>query len=216
MIPVLIVPVLNNYNLLKRMLDSIDYPVEKVILIDNSDPSHFEYKPNTELIKNFYHLKFPSNLGVSTSWNLGIKATPFADYWLIVNNDAWFPQGALLNFFEVSVPEHLVLSAGVPPWCAFSIGSDYIKKVGLFDEGIHPAYFEDNDYLRRCEKIGLTVYQSNIFVNHDNSSTLSQGHLEDNSKSFPKNAEYYYEKVKKQDYSQGQWSLDTRLHNSWD
>lgn len=216
MIPVLIVPVLNNYNLLKRMLDSIDYPVDKVILIDNSDPSHFEYKPDKEFIKNFYHLKFPSNLGVPTSWNLGIKATPFADYWLIVNNDAWFPKGSLFKFFEVSVPERLVLSEGVPPWCTFSIGSDYIKKVGLFDEGIYPAYYEDNDYVRRCEKIGLPVYQSDISINHDNSSTLVNGHIEDNAKSFPKNAEYYYNKIKKEDYSQGQWSLETRLQNSWD
>jgi GT2 family glycosyltransferase len=216
MIPVLIVPVLNRYDLLKRMLDSIDYPVEKLIIIDNADPSHFEYKPNKDLIKNFYHLKFPSNLGVPASWNLGIKMTPFTDYWLIVNNDAWFPEGSLAKFAEVSAHDKLILSAQEPPWCAFTIGKNYIIRVGLFDEGIYPAYFEDNDYVRRCQRADLPIYKSDIAVNHDNSSTLQEGHQEDNSKTYVANMVYYDNKVKSNDYSEGHWSLLTRLQNSWD
>jgi len=35
MIPVMVVPVLNRYDLLQRMLDSIDFPVADLLIIDN-------------------------------------------------------------------------------------------------------------------------------------------------------------------------------------
>lgn len=216
MIPVLIVPVLNRYDLLKRMLDSIDYPVEKLVLIDNNPKSNFLYETDNELITEFYHLKMPSNLGVPASWNLGIKSTPFADYWMIVNNDAWFPQGSMAKFAEVSVHDKLILASQEPPWCAFTIGKNYIIRVGLFDEGIYPAYFEDNDYVRRCQRADLSIYKSDIPVNHDNSSTLQAGFQEQNGKTYVANMVYYDNKVKSNDYSEGHWSLLTRLQNSWD
>ncbi|NDG20000.1 MAG: glycosyltransferase family 2 protein, partial [Betaproteobacteria bacterium] len=35
MVPVVIIPVLNRYDLLERCIDSLDYPIEKLIIIDN-------------------------------------------------------------------------------------------------------------------------------------------------------------------------------------
>lgn len=215
MIPAFIVPVLNRYDLLERCLDSIDYPVENLLVIDNNSESSWAYEPNKHVSK-FWHLKMPSNLGVSGSWNLGIKLFPYANYWLIVNNDAWFPSGSLEMFANHSSGERLLLSAGQPPWCAFSLGEDYVKKVGIFDEGLYPAYYEDNDYVRRCAKFGLPVHQSDIPVNHDNSSTIANGYTEKNGKTFSENAIYYQSKVNMNDYSSGEWNLERRRKNGWE
>jgi hypothetical protein len=37
MVPVIIIPVLNRYDLMERAIRSIDYPVERLIIIDNGD-----------------------------------------------------------------------------------------------------------------------------------------------------------------------------------
>ncbi len=86
MIPAIVVPVLNRYDLLERLIVSIDYPVGTFLLIDNNPKSDFVLMTN-ENVQEQYHLIMPSNLGVPSSWNLGIKALPYCDYWLIVNND---------------------------------------------------------------------------------------------------------------------------------
>ena len=36
-IPVIIVPILNRYDLLEQMLDSINYPVDNILIIDNGN-----------------------------------------------------------------------------------------------------------------------------------------------------------------------------------
>jgi GT2 family glycosyltransferase len=135
---------------------------------------------------------------------------------LIVNNDAYFPKGSLEIFDKSSSNDKLLLSGGQPPWCAFSLGSNVVKKVGLFDEAIYPAYFEDLDYERRMNHHGLLIHQSDIPVNHDNSSTVHSGFGEQHNRTFPDNKIYYDKKVKSNDYTAGIWSLERRLKNSWD
>ena len=79
MIPVLIVPVLNRPELLHAMLDSIDHPVDKVVVIDNGDV--VKSLPYLEHVERAHLVKSPTNLGVPVSWNLGIRMLPFAtDY----------------------------------------------------------------------------------------------------------------------------------------
>jgi GT2 family glycosyltransferase len=47
-----------------------------------------------------------------------------------------------------------------------------VGKVGLFDEGYYPAYYEDTEYERRMGLAGLTVTMGPN-VEHDNASTLN-------------------------------------------
>jgi GT2 family glycosyltransferase len=216
MIGVLIVPVLNGHNLLDRMLSSIDYPIENVIVVDNGKDANWEYSFKNPHIENLHHLQMPTNLGVPVSWNLGIKSLPFADYWLIVNHDIEFCPGSL-NAFEVnSNNETLLLSNGIPRWCAFSIGSKIIETVGLFDEAIYPAYFEDTEYEWRCNEKGIKTTQSDIGIKHENSSTLKGGYEDKNAKTFRLNNLYFNDKQKANDLTQGDWSLIIRKNNSWD
>lgn len=217
MIPVLVVPIINRYDLLERLIDSIDFPIGKIVLIDNNPDSEFVLKTN-DFVKSQFHLKMPSNLGVSSSWNLGIKSTPFANYWLIANSDAWFPNGSLRMFELNSNQDRVILCGSKEPWCAFTIGSRVVERVGLFDESIHPAYFEDDDYFRRLTHHEIHLRQSEILVHHDNSSTLeSSGAFKlRNNQTFLSNMSYFENKVKNGDFSAGSWTLKRRIENSWD
>lgn len=221
MIPVLIVPVLARPELLYRMLSSIDYPVEQLVIIDNGDVVEAEQVAQALRgvpgpVGGWWLSKLPGNLGVAGSWNLGIKATPFAPWWLVANFDIVWPAGALAQFAALEPRDRIALSAGRPPWCAFAIGEEVVQAVGLFDEALHPAYFEDDDMARRTLAAGLAVEQTAIDVWHDNSSTLAAGYAGRNQVSFPANAAYYEAKRGAGDLTEGRWSLERRRQLSWD
>jgi hypothetical protein len=139
-----------------------------------------------------------------------------SDYWLISNFDVEWGGDSLKMFAESSSPDKLLLSNGAPNWCAFSIGWKIIDQVGLFDEGLHPAYFEDTDYERRIKALNLNLENSFIPIAHDNSSTLKAGYQGRNDQTFDDNSNYYNNKIKCGDMSSGEWLIRRRRKNSWD
>lgn len=213
MIPAVIVPVLTRPDLLHRMLASIDYPVRDLVIIDNG--RCIDVWPDVPQAERVHVLSMPTNLGVPASWNLGVKATPFAPWWLIVNFDVVLPPGALEQFAAIETGG-VVLSGGSPPWCCWAWHDEAVQRVGLMDESYHPAYFEDLDYARRCHAAGIPVIESGIAVHHDNSSTLRNGYEEHNGRTFAANQGYYQRKVDTGDLSEGRWSLERRRALSWD
>jgi len=86
----------------------------------------------------------------------------------------------------------------------------------LFDERIHPAYFEDDDYMTRCREFSVPVMYSDIPVHHDNSSTLKHGYDRRNAETFDDNRRYMQRKHSMQDYTDGGYSLARRRKLSWD
>jgi GT2 family glycosyltransferase len=215
-IPSLIVPVLNRPDLLDRLLASIHYEVGDLLVIDNGNV--VKSLPHIPGVHRSHLIKSPTNLGVPASWNLGIKMLPFATYWMVVNSDAYFPRTSMNRLAAAYRYDALVLSGAAPEWACFMVGQQVVSKVGLFDEGIYPAYFEDNDYERRCTYHGFPVVRSGIAIGHDNSSTINSDPkcLAGNSKSFPVNRAYYEAKTGRGDFSEGRWSLATRRALSWD
>lgn len=218
MIPVMIVPVLANADRLYEMLRTIDHEVRVLIVIDNGEvvSRHRLTEINRTHIGRRHLWHMPTNLGVATSWNLGIKATPFAPWWLVVNFDVLWLSGSLGRFAAEAGPDRLLLSGGAPPWCAFAIGEQVVSQVGLFDEGLHPAYWEDTDYRRRCDAHGIAVVESDIDVPHANSSTLAAGYHDRNLETFGPNAERASSRAAQGDMSSGEWSLEARRALSWD
>lgn len=218
MIPVLIVPVLANTSMLFHMLQSIDHPVEVLVVIDNGGhvSQHRLSDTNRTYIKQRYLWRMPHNLGVPTSWNLGIKATPFAPWWLISNFDVIWPAGSLQKLSDAAGPDKLVLNSSAQPWCAFTIGEQVVDKVGLFDEGIHPAYWEDVDYRRRVDALNIEVVLEGVGVIHANSSTLAAGYWDKNQQTFAENATRAQTRATAGDMSSGEWSLEARRRLSWD
>lgn len=217
-IPVLIVPVLTDADRLFEMLRTVDHEVDRLVVIDNGSvvSRHRLTELSWRNIKHRTLLHMPSNLGVATSWNLGIKATPFAPWWLVANFDVLWPSGSLEQFVDQAGRDRLLLGGGEPEWCAFAVGEQVVTRVGLFDEGLHPAYWEDIDYRRRCDALNIKVVRSSIPVVHSNSSTLAGGYYEHNARSFGPNAERAAQRAAAGDMSSGEWSLEARRALSWD
>lgn len=215
MIPVMIVPVLIRHDLLERMIKSINYPIRDLVIIDNGP--QFNYEPSwSAWVHKVHHIKIPYNLGVASSWNLGIKSMPYSDYWLITGFDNEWEGESLAEFQKESDPNKLVLSNASPNWTAFTIGWKVVDKVGLFDEALHPAYFEDNDYEWRCGFSDVQIVQSFITFPHDNSSTLKAGFQNVNNRTFLNNLLYFEEKRERKAPTEGGWSIRRRRANGWE
>lgn len=168
MIPMMVVPTLTRHDLLARMLDSVDFPVGHLVVIDNSGRG---LPGRSGPWERMTVLPMPANLGVAASWNLAIRLAHRHPYVLMCSDDMWWPEGVLEEFVGLASEERLVLSGTWPHWQTFAIGMGVVHKVGLFDEGYYPAFFEDLDYLRRCESLQVEVTMGPETF-HNNSSTL--------------------------------------------
>ena len=210
----LIVPVLNRYDLLQRMLDSVDVPVQHLLIIDNGLGT--DSLEISDKFAKVTHLRMPANMGVGGSWNLGIKSFPYAHRWFIASNDVVFLPGALESLSKARRDE-ITLTADAPHWQCFALGDEAVSDLGLFDEcGFYPAYFEDNDYMRRADFVGVNIRKLDIPQKHDNSSTIKAGYQDKNAKTFIANQAYYQSKLDNNDFTAGTWSLDIRRENGWE
>jgi len=104
-----------------------------------------------------------TNLGCSVGFNNPIMLYPSAPYWLLVNYDIAYPPGVLQNTARtVHVALHaypnlalhtfgLVYGRGRVdnPWSNFVVTAKSVAHVGLWDENIFAAYYEDDDYRDR-------------------------------------------------------------------
>jgi GT2 family glycosyltransferase len=215
MLPNLIVPVLNRYDLLQRMLDSIDFPVRDMLIIDNGGELDTVAFPKPVL--NSHVLSMPSNLGVAGSWNLGIKLFPHDSVWTFASNDCWFGPGALERLSQARRSD-ITTSDTFPFWQAFAIGDEALTALGLFDEAIYPAFMEDVDMIRRADHHGVPVTRVPFVVHHDNSSTINSDPrlMGLNTATHESNRVYYHDKVAREDFGPGGWSLERRRANAWD
>jgi GT2 family glycosyltransferase len=168
-IPMMVVPTLTRHDLLDRMLKSVDSLVGHLVVIDNSGRGIPEVDGPWERMTV---LPMPTNLGVAASWNLAIRLAYQEPWVLVCSDDMWWPVNALHEFADLSSEDDLVLSATWPHWCAFTIGMRLVQKVGLFDEGYFPAYFEDTEYERRLRRAGIQRRMGPA-VQHSNASTLN-------------------------------------------
>lgn len=206
----LIVPVLNRYDLLQRMVSSIDYPIEELLIIDNGDQLVNLNLP--DCVESLRILRMPSNQGVAGSWNLGIKFYPFEPVWFFSSADTVYLPGALEKL-ATATPEGITLAGSFPYWQTFAIGEEAVRKIGLFDENLYPIYFEDNDYTKRAELAGIPISYLDIPVTHDNSSTINSDPklAQANNRTFSDNQHYFDTKLE----GSWDWSLDRRRKNYW-
>ncbi len=209
-IPVIIIPTLNRYDLLDNMLDTINYPVDNILIIDNGNG----YKTDRDVTV----LNLPANLGMSASWNLGIKLFPHVKYWLFASSDTTWGETSLKEIDEASGPDKLVLTNDA--YGCFSVGENVIETVGLFDEYFYPIYFEDNDFNERVARFCHpdTIVSTSIQAAPElGSQTInSDPNLRNrNHETFLKNEEYYNYKVANDFKESKQWSLNRRRNQEW-
>ena len=214
MIPVLGFAVYSQFDLANRLLDSIDYPIEHLVIVDNSGQKNWQPK-QPELVKNLWLLQIPFGLGLVGAWNLIIKSTPYAPYWVLVNDDAWFESGALEIIATETDSKALNFVDIIPQWSCVVFGEGAIAKAGLYDERFYPLYFDDNDLHRRMEKAGVKIQTIGAKVHHNNSSSL-KNKAQENNRTYQANQKLMDKKVIENDFSPGFWDLTIRRANRWD
>jgi GT2 family glycosyltransferase len=215
MIPVLGFLTYSKFDLAERLLASIDYPIEHLVIVDNSGRRAWQPK-KPDLVENLWFIQLPFGLGYGGGLNLIIKSTPFAPYWVLLNDDSVLSPGALQKISEQVDTEAINFLSIMPKWSGFVLGEGAVLKAGLFDERFHPIYFEDNDYERRLQAAGVKANFIYAVLRHDNSSTLNSGFHSQNDKTFRVNHLLYEKKVAENDLSQGFWDLAIRRNNSWE
>ena len=215
LIPVVGLATITKFDLAERLLASIDYPVEHLVIVNNSGKKI--WKPTKPvLVENLWHLEIPFGLGLVGAWNLIIKSTPYAPYWVLVNDDAWFAPGSLETIEkEVDTQALNFVHIEQTPWAAPVFGEGCIQKAGLYDEAFYPIYFDDNDYERRIRNAGVPIKQLNARIYHEPMSSR-QDFLGPNDRTWAANEKRHNDKIAQGDFSVHGWSLDVRRANRWD
>lgn len=160
-IPVIGTAVVNNPKWVRRLYESVDYPVDNFFIINNNgrgeitgELEELRQSPNP-MVDNLHITHMPSNIGVAASWNLTIKCFVKSRYWVIANDDVAFLPGLLEEMHQVAQnPEIGIVNAfkgdfDLGAWDLFLIKDWVVRSHGLFDENLYPAYCEDADYIMR-------------------------------------------------------------------
>jgi GT2 family glycosyltransferase len=158
-IPVFGVLVLNRGDLLLRLFESIDVPVDKYVIVNNGHDTSVEKA--LEIIKDKYKNvrthNSPKNTGVSGGWNW-IQANHEAPWYFIAGNDVMFTPGDLekmVSFISTGDNQFKYgMAFGNQGHNAFIWTQRAIKVAGTFDENFYPAYLEDCDYMHRMKLTG--------------------------------------------------------------
>lgn len=161
-IPVIGAAVVNSSYWISRLIMSVDFPVENFVIINNNGKGEIDSELdnlknlNKKYIDKIKICHMPSNIGCSGAWNLIIKCYMNSPYWIIVNDDVSFGPGLLKEFYEKAESDPNIGMIHAKPgdfdlgaWDLFLIRDHIIKKFGLFDENLYPAYCEDADYIMR-------------------------------------------------------------------
>lgn len=232
MIPLLGVLVLNRADLLERMIASIDYPVDKLAIVQNTSSKEVSSiidkicQTSHQFINSIYVERPFRNIGCAPGWNSIIKGFPECDHWIIANNDTLFLPGDLEKYEKLHQenPEALILAANKSFSC-FLISHMVLNELGLFDENIFPIYNEDIDYMIRANKAGVPVIPINSEIGESNNGSWtirsSESYANSNRITQQENKKYvsnkwgpnneYTSPWKNSDYSMGHWQYDPYL-----
>jgi hypothetical protein len=218
-IPVISIPILNRYDLLDKSLDSVDFDVKEILIVNNGREA---YEPKRKDL-NIRVLNLPSNLGMSGSWNLTIKLYPHESFWVFASADTIWKPGSLKKIFDVSGKSKLVTThRGL---CVFSLGENVVREIGLFDEYFYPYLFEDSDYV---ERLNINIRSGNgklesldledIFDKSigDGTTVSSDSKLKEKSvETYKKNKDYFDLKRSQNFQKNGEWNIDIRRSQEW-
>ena len=163
-IPVLGTQTFNSINNTKRLIESINYPVEILSIIVNNenfdllkDIKYFCEKLDNKFIEKIDISWHPSNLGCSPSWNYHFKQYPYADFYIKSDDDISFNGEDLKDMVnQIENGSDIVFfDNGPTKYACFGISKHTQKTVGLFDENLWPANYEDDDYNIRLKLLGM-------------------------------------------------------------
>ena len=188
-LPLLGIPILNRFDLLERLLESLDHPVEVLALVDNSG-GEGDLSSQLRTLQNEGHPLINSieiakpfrNLGVAASWNCILTSFNSCSPALLANNDIQFSKGAIASALEAQIGGKACFTPFLPKpqsYSAFLINHLCWNTTGLFDEGFYPAYCEDLAHQEQLDRhpdiqiIELTELQKQMAeCNNESSATI--------------------------------------------
>lgn len=228
-LPLLGVPVLNRVDLLEALLASLDVPVGTLAIVDNSggrsDADARALRQLLDALEREGHAGIGrvrvarafGNGGVAAAWNQILLSFPEAAVALIVNNDVVFAPGVLaaaLGRIDAERAQFMPLLPASASFSAFLITALAWDRVGLFDEGFHPAYCEDLDYqnrLQACDElewiVERSIQQAMAPLNPTQSATIASDPAlaAANRRSFQLNRLWYLYRGRPLQRGSGQW-----------
>ena len=163
-LPLLGVPVLNGLPHLRKLLMSLDVPIQILAIVDQSGGrSDQQSRQLRDALQRLEQQGLPGvervclarpfgNAGVASAWNQILLSFPQAPLALIVNHDVVFPPGILaeaLTILDSNQPQFLSLFPGDRAFSAFALTAMGWNAVGRFDERYYPAYCEGLAYRDR-------------------------------------------------------------------
>lgn len=160
-IPVIGTAVVNGIHWLERMIDSIDYPVGELFIVNNNGRGQITEqlevisKKKHKFIKKITVTHMPSNIGCAGAWNLIIRSYIKSPYWIIISPDVALTPGFLEKMLEAASDEEVgIVNAssadhGHGSFECFLMKDWLVQSHGMFDENFYPAYLEDTDYIMR-------------------------------------------------------------------
>jgi GT2 family glycosyltransferase len=198
----IVVPVLNNFVGCVDALASVK--------------THHNWQPY--IVPN-YKWRWP----LAQAWNWGVEQASDCDYVMVINDDILFSPYCIDRLAttlsecdkdvvmvtphnmraQIDDPYEILnmMQTGFeglvdgPDFSCFMVKPDILNVVGRFDENFRPAYFEDNDYHRRINLLGLSAVKvASIPYYHYGSVSQNMHGPACVPEQFERNRGYYFEK----------------------
>ncbi len=206
-IELLATAVVSNDDDLWQHYTSVDHPVERYVIVNNSEGRFPDVEHTLGNILNGCNpcieevviINNRLNAGFGGAVNQIIKQNFDCNYWFITNDDWHVAPGELKRLDERLEDDFVGLlcdGTDANGYSAFVMSNEMVSKVGLMDENFYPAYCEDNDHRYRMKLAGLSWEKFPLKAGHNISSTLHNNPQfeERNQFTFRRNVEYYIEK----------------------
>lgn len=156
-----LLPVTNNPELVMNKLKELD--LEKTIIVNNFDNQDVELLCKQAEDKGATVFRYPRNLGLAASWNIGLKTIEKDNnnFVIFLSPSAVFDKS--VNYFIEKIvdteqkagPQCRYIASGLATMHCFAHTRRCIELGGYFDENFWPIYFEDTDFGRRSRLNGV-------------------------------------------------------------
>lgn len=214
-IPVVGTVVVRKPEMVRRLVYSIDVPVQSIVVVHNRIPGKSGDRDAEEMTGVLSDLQrtlgerflkivaVDCNRGCAGGWNSILHAAPNVPWWFIVNDDVAFKPGSLRDLSDYVQREPQAAIFELVGLRTFVLTREGVQRVGVFDENIWPAYHEDCDYGLRVTLSGIkqirhgppTYEIMHGDIDEGTSSTLTSGaddnYRKRNDCSHNNNAYYY-------------------------
>jgi len=163
-----LLPVTNNPELVQDKLKEID--LSKLILINNFDNKEVELLCQQAEVRGAEVLRYPRNLGLAASWNVGLRKMKEQDkdFVIILSVSAVLEKPVsyfaeqIIKYEETQSMQSRYLASGLATLHCFAHTSRGVDIGGYFDENFYPIYYEDMDFSRRSQLNGLEQEVKNL------------------------------------------------------